>query len=70
VNRSDLGPDRAYPVVVEVSKDGKRWKEVARRDTAYSTWRADFAPTTARYVRAKVRKRTWFHLERFSVFAR
>ena len=70
VNRSDLGPDRAYPIVVEVSADGKRWTEVARRDTSYTTWRADFEPKSARYVRAKVLKRTWFHLERFSVYGR
>jgi len=70
VNRSDSGADRAFPVVIEASDQGKKWKELARRDTPYSTWRAEFAPTTARYVRARVLKRTWFHLERFSVYAR
>jgi hypothetical protein len=70
VNRSDSGIDRAFPVVIESSNDAKKWKELARRDTSYSTWRADFAPTTARYVRARVLKRTWFHLEGFKVYAR
>ena len=70
INRSDSGIDRAFPVVIESSNDAKKWKELARRDTSYSTWRADFAPTTARYVRARVLKRTWFHLEGFRVYAR
>jgi hypothetical protein len=69
-NRSDFGSDRAFPVVIESSDDAKKWKKLARRDSPYSTWRADFSPVTARFVRARVLKRTWFHLERFSVFAR
>jgi hypothetical protein len=69
VNRSDSGSDRAFPVVIETSKDGTSWREVARRDDAYSTWLATFKPLKARYVRARLLKRTWFHLERFSVYA-
>lgn len=69
VNRSDFGADRAFPVVLETSNDGKKWKEIARRDTAYTTWRADFSATTQRYVRARVLKRTWFHLDGFHVYA-
>lgn len=69
VNRSDFGSDRAFPVVLEASNDGKKWIEVARRDTAYTTWRADFSTASARYVRARVLKHTWFHLEGFHVYA-
>ena len=69
VNRSDAGSERAFPVVIEISDDGEKWREVSRREKPYATWRADFAPVQARYVRARVLKRTWFHLERFSVYA-
>ena len=62
-NRTDGAADRAIPLIVEVSPDAKKWKQVARRDAAFSEWTAEFAPQQARYVRLRVDRRTYFHLE-------
>lgn len=69
-NRSDCCEERAVPLVIEVSSDGKKWREVARRTELFSLWNAQFTEVKARYVRARVMARTFFHLERVSVYAR
>jgi hypothetical protein len=63
VNRQDNVLDRAVPLVVELSDDGNTWRQVARRDEVFSTWRARFSTQTARWVRLRVDKRSTFHLE-------
>jgi hypothetical protein len=68
-NRSDCCPDRAIPLVVEVSNDQNTWREVARRKEAFSDWRAKFSPQKARYVRLRALRRTLLHLEKVSVRA-
>ncbi|HVR19725.1 MAG TPA: discoidin domain-containing protein, partial [Polyangiaceae bacterium] len=50
-NRLDCCPERAVPLVVSVSDDQKRWKEVARRRDTFTSWRAKFPRLRARYVR-------------------
>lgn len=67
VNRRDCCPDRAIPLAIEVSNDGVTWREVARRKTSFTTWTERIAPTQARYVRAKVLRKSWLHLERLTV---
>jgi hypothetical protein len=67
-NRTDSVPDRAIPLVLEVSDDQKVYREVVRRPTSFRTWRADFQPQRARYVRLRVARRTWLHLERISIY--
>lgn len=62
-NRSDHMPERAVPLIVESSDDQLTWKELARRDENFSTWRAKFPTTTARFVRLRVPRRTFLHLE-------
>lgn len=62
-NRTDSVPDRAVPLMIEVSDDAKTWRLVSRRDETFVTWTARFAPVTARYVRLRVDRRTQFHLE-------
>ncbi len=62
-NRSDHLPERAVPLIVESSDDQQTWKELARRDETFSTWRAKFPTTTARFVRLRVPRRTFLHLE-------
>jgi len=62
-NRQDGAGDRAIPLLVEVSKDAKKWKQVARRDAAFGTWTAEFAAQEARYVRLRVDRRSYLHLE-------
>lgn len=66
-NRSDGGGERAVPLIVEVSTDGKSYRKVAERTQLFSTWDAKFEPTDARYVRLRSPRKTILHLERVSV---
>jgi hypothetical protein len=66
-NRDEL-QDRAVPLVIEVSDDAKTWHKVARRVETFRTWMAEFAPKTARYVRIRVDRRSWLHLEQVMVY--
>jgi hypothetical protein len=66
-NRSDDGGDRAVPLIVELSTDGKSYRPVAERAQRFSSWTATFTPTDARYVRLRVPRTTMLHLERVSV---
>jgi hypothetical protein len=70
LNREDCCPDRALPLVVEVGTDQKSWRVVARRSEPFSSWRAEFKPVTARYVRLRVPRHSILHLERVTVHAR
>lgn len=67
-NRSDCCPDRAVPLALEVSDDRSTWREVARRDDTFSTWRADFPATRARYARLRVLRRSILHLDKFDLY--
>ncbi|HKY38366.1 MAG TPA: discoidin domain-containing protein [Polyangiaceae bacterium] len=69
INRRDCCQDRVLPAVIEVSKNGTRWKEVSRRTESFSTWHAKFAPQTARYVRVRVARRSVLHLAGIAVRA-
>jgi len=66
-NRSDYGPERAVPLVVETSTDGVQYWPVARRVETFDQWNATFPPRSARYVRLKVERPSFLHLERVSV---
>lgn len=61
-NREDCCGDRAVPMVIEVSRDHKRWDEVAKRGGNFSTWKAGFPATEARWVRLRVTRRSFLHL--------
>ncbi len=67
-NRADCCLDRAVPLIVEVSTDHETFVEVARRTETFLTWNATFEPRDVRWVRLRVPRRTWFHLERVSVY--
>ena len=67
-NREDCCPERAVPMRLEVSEDAQNWVEVARRKEVFDTWRAEFPPQRARYVRARVIKSTFLHLVGMSVY--
>jgi hypothetical protein len=69
-NRQDCCPERAAPAVIEVSNDASNWKQVAQRKDSYSVWTARFAPTSARYVRVRVTRRSMLHLAAVTVRAR
>lgn len=66
-NRTDDAPDRAIPLVIEVSDDAKTWRGVARRKESFRIWTAEFKPQTARYVRARVDRRSYLHLEQVMI---
>jgi hypothetical protein len=68
VNRTDCCPERAAPLVVEVSTDKKNWKTVAQRNESFSTWDATFSSTQARHVRVRALRRTMLHLSRVRVY--
>lgn len=67
-NRSDCCAERAIPLTVEVSTDHTTWRAVARRDSEFSTWRATFASTEARWVRLRVLKRGALHLRSVRIY--
>jgi hypothetical protein len=59
--------ERALPLVVETSDDGKTYREFARRTQVFEKWTAKGAPVTARFVRLRTPKRTYLHLNEVSV---
>jgi hypothetical protein len=70
VNREDCCPERAVPLIVEISDDRNRWIEVARRSESFQDWEATFRTVKARYVRFRVDRVSTLHLVRVSVWAR
>jgi hypothetical protein len=69
VNRTDCCPDRAVPVVIEVSPDGQTWREVSRRTETFRTWSPSFKPTKARYLRLRALRRTLLHFKDVRIHA-
>jgi hypothetical protein len=69
-NRDDCCAERAVPLVVEVSVDQKRWREVIRRVEPFQTWTGSFKPESARYVRLRVTRRSVLHLSRVIIRAK
>lgn len=67
-NRTDCCSSLALPLVLELSSDGQTWREVARRERKFRNWVPGFAPTTARWVRLRVDRRSALHLEQVSVY--
>lgn len=66
-NRQDMAMPLAVPLVVEVSDDGKTFREVARRNEVFTVWFATFPPQTARYCRLRVDRLSTLHLESVQV---
>jgi hypothetical protein len=60
-NRSDCCFERAVPLIVETSLDGKQWTEQARRNEVFLNWSASIN-ARARYVRLRVPRQVYFHL--------
>jgi hypothetical protein len=67
-NRPDCCKERPVPLAIEVSDDGRVFREVARQDAPFETWRAHFPSTTARFVRARSMRKTVLHFESMSVY--
>lgn len=62
-NRSDCCDEAALPLVIEASDDQSTWRELARRTAPFSRAAISFAPTTARYLRLRVARTSYLHLE-------
>lgn len=67
-NRRDCCKERAVPLVLEVSSDGKQFQPILQQAESFSTWTAEFAPLDARWVRLRAQRRTYLHLARVRVF--
>jgi hypothetical protein len=67
-NRTDCCLERAQPLLVLVSTDHEKWREVARNEEKFVDWKASFAPAQARWVRLQTPKRTNLHLKRVRIF--
>lgn len=66
-NRTDFA-DRAVPLVIEVSSDGRTYRPFARRGDVFSVWHAKETPVVARYVRLTIGKTTSLHFNEVQVF--
>jgi len=53
-NRLDCCTERANPLVIDVSSDKKKWREVARHTGDFTTMRETFGSVRARYVKIHV----------------
>ncbi|MGC4091094.1 MAG: discoidin domain-containing protein [Polyangiaceae bacterium] len=56
INRRDCCRERADPLVLESSDDQQKWKLLARHDGNFSSWKANFPATRARYLRVRIEK--------------
>lgn len=68
VTNRDVLRDRAVPLVLEVSDDGKRYLELARRTEEFDRWYPHFRTTKARFVRLRAARRTILHFERVEIY--
>lgn len=66
-NRTDCCLERAQPLVVMVSTDHEKWREVARKTEKFSDWKTRFPATQARWVRFEIPKRTNLHFRRVRI---
>jgi hypothetical protein len=60
-NRTDCCYERAVPLVVESSNDGRRWKEQVRTDEQFMAWSGKLRGS-ARFVRLRVARTSYLHL--------
>src|SRR5512135_2464237 len=67
LNRQDCCGERAVPLLVELSNDARTWREVARRDEPFTEWKATFSAQDARYVRLRVPRKTYLHLQAIGI---
>ncbi len=63
---------RLVPFVIEVSEDGKEWKQVAQYETTEGDYCATFSPVKAQRVRVRIMTpdTRFLHLHKFCVFGK
>jgi F5/8 type C domain len=67
INRKDCCAERAVPMIIEISRDQHKWRQVARRADTFSSWLAEFRPVQARWVRVRVDRVSLLHLARVRI---
>jgi hypothetical protein len=67
-NRTDSFPERAVPLVLELSDDQKSWREAARIKEPFQTWKVVVPEGKARYLRLRVDRVSTLHLEGLEVY--
>jgi len=67
-NREDCCSDRAVPLLVETSSDGKQWKQQARKNDVFTTWTAEFPRVDARWVRLRLARKGMLHLAGVDIY--
>jgi hypothetical protein len=67
-NRTDCCAEKAVPLRIEVSEDGKKYREVAQRKENFDIWKAKLSPTDARYVKLTCLGGDYFHLAEVEVY--
>jgi hypothetical protein len=54
INRRDCCRERASPLIIESSDDQKNWKQLARHEGTFSSFKARFPTVRARYLRVRI----------------
>jgi hypothetical protein len=67
-NRTECCSNKAVPLRIEVSKNGRRYRRVAERSRDFEVWEATFSSTAARYVRLVSSSGDYFHLAEVEVY--
>lgn len=67
-NRMDCCQERAAPLSIEVSRDGRKFHRVADRNRRFALWKASFPPVEARWVRLIQTGEEPFHLSEIEVY--
>jgi len=67
-NRNDCEycPDRAIPLVAEISSDHQHWTEIARNDKAFDEWYLKIGKK-ARWIRFRSLKKTFLHFRQVRI---
>lgn len=66
-NRRDCCFERALPLVVELSSDGRKFSLAGWKKTVFAEWTLSFEPREARYVRLRSEAETHLHLTRIAI---
>jgi hypothetical protein len=68
-NRADCCQDRAVPMKLDISEDGRDYRQIAVRDQTFDAWTVKFGPERVRYVRlVSMNTKAGFHLSEVEVF--
>ena len=67
-NRTDCCSERAVPLVLEASDDRTTWRQLAIQSAPFKTWSPSLGKERARYLRLRVPRRSFLHLEAVEVY--